>query len=123
RELFADQVFVFTPEGDLKTFPKGATPLDFAFAVHTDVGIHAAGARVNGQVVSLRYRLRQGDTVEILTDPKVEPRDEWLDLVQTSRAKARIKQFLRQRARVLAIETGRSLLAQRLETRGLDLDA
>ena len=121
RELFADQVFVFTPEGDLKTFPKGATPIDFAFAVHTDVGLRAAGARVNGQVVPLRYRLRQGDTVEILTDAKVEPRDEWLDLVATSRAKARIKQFLRQRARVLAIETGRSLLHQRLEARGVDL--
>ncbi|HVI02045.1 MAG TPA: TGS domain-containing protein, partial [Enhygromyxa sp.] len=123
RELFADQVFVFTPEGELKTFPKGATPIDFAFTVHTDVGTHAAGARVNGQVVPLRYKLRQGDTIEILTDPKVEPRDEWLDLVQTSRAKARIKQFLRQRARVLAVETGRSLLAQRLESRGLDLGA
>jgi len=122
RELFADQVFVFTPEGDLKTFPRGATPIDFAFTVHTDVGVHAAGARVNGQVVPLRYRLRQGDTVEILTDPKVEPRDEWLDLVQTSRAKARIKQFLRQRARSLAVETGRSLLAQRLETHHLELD-
>jgi GTP diphosphokinase / guanosine-3',5'-bis(diphosphate) 3'-diphosphatase len=122
RELFADQVFVFTPEGELKTFPKGSTPIDFAFAVHTDVGIHAAGARVNGQVVPLRYRLRQGDTIEILTDPNVEPRDEWLDLVQTSRAKTRIKQFVRQRARVLAIETGRSLLAQRLATRNFDLD-
>ncbi|PRP90818.1 GTP pyrophosphokinase [Enhygromyxa salina] len=122
RELFADQVFVFTPEGDLKTFPRGSTPIDFAFAVHTDVGLRAAGARVNGQVVSLRYRLRQGDTVEILTDPKVEPRDEWLDMVQTSRAKARVKQFLRHRARALAIETGRSLLRQRLETRSLDLD-
>ena len=116
RELFADQVFVFTPEGDLKTFPRGATPIDFAFSVHTDVGIHAAGARVNGQVVPLRYRLHQGDTVEILTDEKIEPRDEWLDMVQTSRAKARIKQFLRQRARSLAVETGRSLLHQRFES-------
>jgi GTP pyrophosphokinase len=122
RELFADQVFVFTPGGDLKTFPKGATPIDFAFAVHTDVGLHAAGARVNGQVVPLRYRLRQGDTVEILTDLKVEPRDEWLDIVATSRAKARIKQFLRLRARSLAIETGRSLLRQRLEIRNIDLE-
>jgi guanosine-3',5'-bis(diphosphate) 3'-pyrophosphohydrolase len=119
RELFADQVFVFTPEGDLKSFPKGATPIDFAFAVHTGVGLRSAGARVNGQVVPLRYRLRQGDTVEILTDPKVEPREEWLDLVATARAKARIKQFLRQRARALAIETGRSLLRQRLEARGI----
>ena len=123
RELFADQVFVFTPEGDLKTFPKGATPIDFAYAVHTDVGLHTAGARVNGQVVPLRYRLHQGDTVEILTDAKVEPRDEWLEMVQTSRAKARIKQFLRQRARSLAVETGRSLLRQRLESRNLDLDS
>jgi guanosine-3',5'-bis(diphosphate) 3'-pyrophosphohydrolase len=119
RELFADQVFVFTPEGDLKTFPKGSTPIDFAFAVHTGVGLRAAGARVNGQIVPLRYRLRQGDTVEILTDDKVEPRDEWLDLCATARAKARIKQFLRQRARVLAIETGRSLLRPRLEARGI----
>jgi guanosine-3',5'-bis(diphosphate) 3'-pyrophosphohydrolase len=119
RELFADQVFVFTPEGDLKTFPKGSTPIDFAFAVHTGVGLRAAGARVNGQIVPLRYRLRQGDTVEILTDPKVEPRDEWLDLCATARAKARIKQFLRQRARVLAIETGRSLLRPRLEARAI----
>lgn len=119
RELFADQVFVFTPEGDLKTFPKGSTPIDFAFAVHTGVGLRAAGARVNGQIVPLRYRLRQGDTVEILTDPKVEPRDEWLDLCATARAKARIKQFLRQRARVLAIETGRSLLRPRLEARSV----
>ena len=115
-------MFVFTPEGDLKTFPKGATPIDFAFAVHTDVGLRAAGARVNGQVVPLRYRLRQGDTVEILTDTKIEPRDEWLDMVQTSRAKARIKHFLRQRARALAIETGKSLLHHRLENREDQLD-
>lgn len=122
RELFADQVFVFTPEGDLKTFAKGATPIDFAFAVHTDLGLQAAGARVNGQVVPLRYKLRQGDTVEVITDPRVEPREEWLGLVQTSRARARIKHYLRQRGRSLAIETGRQLLRQRLEQRGRDLD-
>jgi len=121
RELFADQVFVFTPEGDLRTFPKGSTPIDFAFAIHTDVGLHAAGARINGQIVPLRYKLRQGDTIEILTDPKVEPREEWLDLVHSSRAKARIKQHIRHRARELAVETGRSLLRARLEPRGLDL--
>jgi GTP pyrophosphokinase len=121
RELFADQVFVFTPEGDLRTFPKGSTPIDFAFAIHTDLGLHAAGARINGQVVPLRYKLRQGDTIEILEDPKVEPREEWLDLVHTSRAKAKIKQFIRLRARSLAIETGRSLLSARLEPRGVDL--
>jgi guanosine-3',5'-bis(diphosphate) 3'-pyrophosphohydrolase len=121
RELFADQVFVFTPEGDLRTFPKGSTPIDFAFAIHTDVGLRTAGARINGQIVPLRYKLRQGDTIEILTDPKVEPREEWLDLVHSSRAKAKIKQHIRQRARLLAIETGRSLLRARLEPRGIDL--
>jgi guanosine-3',5'-bis(diphosphate) 3'-pyrophosphohydrolase len=121
RELFADQVFVFTPEGDLRTFPKGSTPIDFAFAIHTDVGLHAAGARINGQIVPLRYKLRQGDTIEILTDPKVEPREEWLELVHSSRAKAKIKQHIRLRARALAIETGRSLLRARLEPRGIDL--
>jgi len=121
RELFADQVFVFTPEGEVKTFAKGSTPIDFAFAVHTDVGLHAAGARINGLVVPLRYRLRQGDTVEILTDEKVEPREGWLNLVQSSRARARIKQHLRQRGRQLAIETGRQLLGQRLESRGREL--
>jgi GTP diphosphokinase / guanosine-3',5'-bis(diphosphate) 3'-diphosphatase len=120
-DLFADEVYVFTPGGDIQTFPKGATPIDFAFAIHTDVGMHCTGARVNGQLVPLRYRLRQGDTIEILTNPTVEPRDEWLKMCVSSRARAKIKQFLRQRERKRLRALGRSLLEQELEGRGVPL--
>ncbi len=120
-DLFADEVYVFTPGGDIQTFPKGSTPIDFAFAIHTDVGMHCTGARVNGQLVPLRYRLRQGDTVEILTNDAVEPRDEWLKMCVSSRARAKIKQFLRQRERKRLRALGRSLLEQELESRGVPL--
>ena len=98
-DLFADEVYVFTPKGDIHTFQKGATPIDFAFAIHTDVGMRCSGARVNGHVVPLRYRLRQGDTVEIITNPNSTPREEWLKMSASSRARAKIKQFLRNRER------------------------
>lgn len=120
-DLFADEVYVFTPGGDIHTFPKGSTPIDFAFAIHTDVGMHCTGARVNGQLVPLRYRMRQGDTVEILTSPTVEPREEWLKMCVSSRAKAKIKQFLRQRERKRLRSLGRSLVEQELADRGLGL--
>ncbi|MBX7084544.1 MAG: RelA/SpoT family protein [Nannocystaceae bacterium] len=116
-DLFADEVYVFTPGGDIHTFPKGSTPIDFAFAIHTDVGMHCTGARVNGQIVPLRYRLRQGDTVEILTNPSVEPREEWLKMCVSSRARAKIKQYLRQRERKRLRAVGRSLLEQELAGR------
>lgn len=124
-DLFADEVYVFTPGGDIHTFPKGSTPIDFAFAIHTDVGMHCTGARVNGQLVPLRYRLRQGDTIEILASPTVEPREEWLKMCVSSRARAKIKQFLRQRERKRLRGLGRSLLEQELSSRGtaaLNLD-
>jgi GTP pyrophosphokinase len=117
-DLFADEVYVFTPGGDIHTFPKGSTPIDFAFAIHTDVGMHCTGARVNGQLVPLRYRLRQGDTIEILANPTVEPREEWLKMCVSSRARAKIKQFLRQRERKRLRGIGRSLLEQELSSRG-----
>lgn len=116
-DLFADEVYVFTPGGDIHTFPKGSTPIDFAFAIHTDVGMHCTGARVNGQLVPLRYRLRQGDTIEILANPTVEPREEWLKMCVSSRARAKIKQFLRQRERKRLRGLGRSLLEQELSSR------
>jgi GTP diphosphokinase / guanosine-3',5'-bis(diphosphate) 3'-diphosphatase len=121
-DLFADEVYVFTPRGDIYTFPKGATPIDFSFAIHTDVGMHCSGARVNGHVVPLRYRLRQGDTVEILTNPDVGPREEWLKMCVSSRARARIKQTLRQRERERLRTLGRSLLEQELATRGQSVE-
>ena len=120
-DLFADEVYVFSPQGDILTFPKSATPIDFAFAIHTDVGMHCSGARVNGHLVPLRYRLRQGDTVEILTNPSVGPREEWLKMCVSSRARAKIKQYLRQRERQRLRTLGRSLVEQEVASRGVDL--
>lgn len=121
-DLFADEVYVFTPGGDIHTFPKGATPIDFAFAIHTDVGLHCSGARVNGQVVPLRYRLRQGDTVEILTNPSNGPREEWLKMCASSRARARIKHHLRSQRRESMRILGRDLVQQALTARGIVSD-
>ncbi|MEM9462644.1 MAG: HD domain-containing protein [Myxococcota bacterium] len=120
-DLFADEIYAFTPEGDVHTFPKGATPIDFAFLIHTDVGMHCSGARVNGQAVPLRYHLRQGDTVEIITNPNHGPRPEWMSMCVTSRAKARIRQHLRHQERLHLREVGRSLVQQVLGTHGLSL--
>lgn len=120
-DLFADEVYVFSPKGDIYTFSKGATPIDFAFAIHTDVGMHCSGARVNGHVVPLRYRLRQGDTVEILTNPESGPREEWLKMCVSSRARARVKHFLRQRERQRLRALGRSLIEQEVAARGQSL--
>ncbi len=117
-DLFADEVYVFTPQGDIRTFRKGATPIDFAFAIHTDVGSRASGARVNGQLVPLRYQLRQGDTVEIITSPKARPRREWLKMCRSARARARIKHFLRAEERTRLRSIGRSLIEQALGLQG-----
>ncbi|MCA9654223.1 MAG: bifunctional (p)ppGpp synthetase/guanosine-3',5'-bis(diphosphate) 3'-pyrophosphohydrolase [Myxococcales bacterium] len=122
-DLFADEIYVFTPGGDVHTFPKGATPIDFSFAIHTDVGMHCSGARVNGQAVPLRYHLRQGDTVEIITNPNHGPRAEWMSMCVTSRAKAKIRQHLRHQERQHLREVGRSLVEQVLRGRGLEIDA
>lgn len=121
-DLYADEVYVFSPNGDIFTFPKGATPIDFAFAIHTAVGMKCSGARVNGHLVPLRYRLRQGDTIDILTNPSVAPRDEWLKMSVSSRARARIKQHLRQRERERLRSLGHSLVDQEVASRGASLD-
>ena len=122
-DLFADEVFVFTPEGDIHTFPRGATPIDFAFAIHTDLGVHCSAARINGHLVPLRYQLRQGDTIEIITSPNPGVRKEWLKMCQTSRAQARIKQYLRHQERGRLRALGRSLVEQELASRGGSLAA
>lgn len=120
-DLFADEVYVFTPRGDVFTFRRGATPIDFAFAIHTDVGLRASGARVNGHLVPLRYQLRQGDTVEIITTPTAAPRREWLKMCTTPRARAKIKQHLRAEERQRLRAVGHSLLEQELAARGRSL--
>jgi guanosine-3',5'-bis(diphosphate) 3'-pyrophosphohydrolase len=114
-ELYADEVFVFTPRGDVKEFPAGATALDFAYAVHTDVGHHCTGARVNGRLVPLRYQLKSGDAVEIVTSPTQKPNRDWLDIARTGRALEKIRRFLREEERELGIRLGRDMLEAELK--------
>ncbi|HEU0013700.1 MAG TPA: bifunctional (p)ppGpp synthetase/guanosine-3',5'-bis(diphosphate) 3'-pyrophosphohydrolase [Longimicrobium sp.] len=94
-DLFQDEIFVFTPMGDVKQLPKGATPIDFAFAVHTEVGLHCAGARVNGRFTPITRELKNGDTVEIVTDAKQRPSRDWLAFVKTARARNKIRQWIK----------------------------
>ncbi|AKF10598.1 RelA/SpoT family protein [Sandaracinus amylolyticus] len=109
-DLFADEVYVFTPKGQLKVFPRGATPIDFAYSVHSEVGDHCAGARVNGAIVPLRYTLHNGDTVEIITSPQQHPSKDWLDFVQTGRARSRIRTYIRSEERRRSIKLGKDLV-------------
>ncbi|MCC6063611.1 MAG: TGS domain-containing protein [Thermocrinis sp.] len=107
-ELFSEEVFVFTPKGDLLVLPKGATPVDFAYHIHTDIGNHCAGAKVNGRIVPLDYRLQNGDQVEIITNPNKKPNPEWLKFVVTSKAKSKIKAYLKELERERQIQEGRA---------------
>lgn len=109
-DLFADDVYVFTPKGKLLELPRGSTPLDFAYAIHTDVGHSCVGAKINGKIVPLRYNLRSGDTVEIITSKKTQPHKDWLSFVATSRAKAKIRQRLRLEEHEKVVLIGRELL-------------
>jgi len=113
-DLYPDEVYVFTPKGEVFSFPRDAMPLDFAYRVHTEVGHHTAGARVNGKLVSLRTPLKNGDIVEILTDPTRQPSRDWLNLVGTSRAKAKIRHWLSTQQKQRATEIGRRLLEKEL---------
>ncbi|WP_448588563.1 RelA/SpoT family protein [Thermocrinis sp.] len=109
-ELFSEEVFLFTPKGDLVVLPKGATPVDFAYHIHTDIGNHCAGAKVNGRIVPLDYKLQNGDQVEIITSPTKKPNPEWLKFVITSKAKSRIKAYLKELERERWIEEGKQTL-------------
>jgi GTP pyrophosphokinase len=109
-DLYSDEVHIFTPKGQVKTLPKGATPVDFAYAVHSDVGDQCVGARINGRMVPLRSRLNNGDIVEILTDKKHTPSRDWLSFVVTSKARNRIRHHLQAEERARSIEIGRKLL-------------
>ena len=110
RELFSEEVFVFTPKGDLVVLPAGATPVDFAYHIHTEIGNHCAGAKVNGRIVPLNYRLRSGDQVEIITSPTKKPNPDWLKFVVTGKAKSKIKQFIKQMERERFLNEGRRIL-------------
>ncbi len=117
-DLFPEEVYVFTPQGDVKNFPKGACPIDFAFGVHSDIGLACVGARANGRMVPLRYELQHGDIIEILTDPKHRPSRDWLKLVKTSRARGRIKQWIKNEEKVRSISLGKDLLEKELRRLG-----
>jgi len=106
-DLFPDEVYVFTPKGDVKALPEGSTPIDFAYTVHTDVGNHCVGAKVNGKLVPLRYTLRQGDIVEVITSPAQHPSRDWLKIVKSTRARAKINQWLKTEERARSLTLGR----------------
>ncbi|MGH7766424.1 MAG: RelA/SpoT family protein [Candidatus Binatia bacterium] len=110
EDLFSDAVYVFTPKGDLHNFPKGATVIDFAYRIHSEVGHHCSGARINGQLVPLRYLLRSGDTVEIITMHQQTPSRDWLKLAKTPRAKAHIRNWLKKQQRERSFALGREIL-------------
>jgi GTP diphosphokinase / guanosine-3',5'-bis(diphosphate) 3'-diphosphatase len=121
-DLFEDEVFVFTPKGEVKNLSAGSTPLDFAYAVHTDVGHRCVGAKVNGSIVPLHYQLRSGDIVEVLTAKQNRgPSRDWLKLVRTSRARNKIRAFFREERREDAEQKGRDALEEALRQRGLPM--
>jgi len=121
-DLFADVVFVFTPRGDVIELPAGSVPLDFAYRIHTDVGHRCTGARVNGRLVSLDYRLNNGDVVEIITGKHPNPSRDWLSLVKTSQAKSKIRQWFKKAQREENLSRGRELLEKEARKQGLDLE-
>jgi GTP pyrophosphokinase len=118
-DLYQDEIFVFTPQGDVKQLPKGATPIDFAFAVHTEVGLKCQGAKVNGRIAPLHRQLRNGDTIEILTSASARPSRDWLSHVHTSRARQKIRQWIKQEEHEQAVAVGKDILARELRRRRL----
>lgn len=120
-EMFQDQVFCFTPKGDLINLPRGATPVDFAYNVHSEVGDTCVGAKVNGRMVPLRSQLANGDQVEIITNPKQTPSPEWERFVVTGKARARIRRYVRNQQRDQNIELGRKILHHAFRSEGYEL--
>src|ERR671915_560858 len=119
-DLYPEEVYTFTPRGQVKVLPKGSTAVDFAYAIHTDVGHHCVGARVNGRMVPLRTRLKNGDIVEIVTNPGHKPSRDWLNFVATSRARSKIKHLIQSEEKERAADLGRKLLEK--EARRYDVN-
>jgi GTP pyrophosphokinase len=119
-DLYPEEVYIFTPKGEVKVLPRGATPIDFAYAIHTDVGHQCVGARVNGKMVPLRHRLKNGDIIEIVTAAGHRPSRDWLNIVVTSRARNKIKHVIHGEERARSIELGRKLFEK--EARRFDLN-
>jgi guanosine-3',5'-bis(diphosphate) 3'-pyrophosphohydrolase len=118
-DLYQDEIFVFTPTGDVIQLPKGATPIDFAFAVHTEIGLHCAGAKVNGRIAPLSRPLRNSETVEIITSNTAKPTQDWLAHVRTGRARHKIRQVLKREAQSSAEKLGQEILDREIKRRRL----
>jgi GTP diphosphokinase / guanosine-3',5'-bis(diphosphate) 3'-diphosphatase len=118
-DLYQDEIFVFTPRGDVKRLPKEATPIDFAFAVHTEVGYRCHGARVNGRIAPLHRPLKNGDSVEVLTSPQARPSRDWLAHVHTGRARHKIRQWIRSEEQTRSVALGREILDREVRRRRL----
>jgi GTP pyrophosphokinase len=119
--LYSKEIFVFSPKGDLISLPKGATPLDFAFSIHTEVGMHTRGAKVNGKLVPLSHVLKSGDRVEVLTSENAKPNSNWLDYATTARARSKIKTSLREEKKDIA-EDGKEILRRKLKSLKITLN-
>ncbi len=119
--LYSKEIFVFTPQGDLKSLPKGSTPLDFAFSIHTEIGLHTRGARVNNKLVPLSHELKSGDQVEIITSDNAKPNINWLDYANTARARAKIKSSLKEEKKEIA-EEGKAVLARKLKAQKIQFN-
>jgi GTP pyrophosphokinase len=120
-ELYPEEVYIFTPKGEVKALPRDATPVDFAYTIHTDVGHQCVGARVNGKMVPLRTRLRNGDIVEIVTTPGHKPSRDWLNFVVTSRARNKIRHFIQSEEKVRSLELGRKLFEKEARRFGVNM--
>jgi guanosine-3',5'-bis(diphosphate) 3'-pyrophosphohydrolase len=120
-DLYQDEIFVFTPQGDVKRLPKGATAIDFAFHVHTEVGLRCQGCRINGRIAPLHRELKNGDTIEILTSPQAKPSRDWLQHVATGRARHKIKQWIRHEEETVSSQLGREILQRELKRRRLGM--
>ncbi|HEX8795077.1 MAG TPA: bifunctional (p)ppGpp synthetase/guanosine-3',5'-bis(diphosphate) 3'-pyrophosphohydrolase, partial [Polyangiaceae bacterium] len=118
-DLFQDEVYVFTPKGDVRVFPRGATPIDFAYQIHTQLGDHVTGARINGKMESLRYKLRNGDVVEVLTSTHQHPNKDWLEFAGTTRARSKIRNYLRTAQRDKGKRLGEELFDRELRKAGI----
>ena len=119
-DLYQDEIFIFTPQGDVKRLPKGSTPIDFAFHVHTEVGLRCQGAKINGRIAPLHRELKSGDTVEILTSPSAKPSRDWLSHVRTARARHKIKQWINHEEEKVSLTLGKEILAREVRRRRLD---
>jgi GTP pyrophosphokinase len=122
KELISKQIQVFTPNGELKSIPEDSTPIDFAYTIHTEVGHHCSGAKVNGRIVQLRHQLKNGDRVEILTKADHKPNRDWLKFVKSTSARSKIQSFIREEERSHAVDIGKERVQKEARSLGINIE-